>query len=65
MILNQKILSILLDIVIYIKQSNHKDIDIFQKWIDLYICLTIQIENYKYHIKLNNFDFQQTCFISI
>ncbi len=65
MTFNQKISSVLLDIIVYIEQSNHKDTDIFQKWVDLYICLVIQIENCKYYTKLNNFDFQQTCFTSI
>ncbi len=61
-VFNQKISSILLDIAIYIEQPSYKDTDIFQKWIDLYIYLTTQIENYKYHTKLDNFNFQQTCF---
>ncbi len=31
MVFNQKILSVLLNIAIYIEQPNYKDIDIFQK----------------------------------
>ncbi len=62
---NQKISPALLDIAIYIEQPNYKDTDVFQKWIDLYIYLAIQIENYKHHTKLDNFDFQQTHFAPI
>ncbi len=65
MALNQKISSVLLDAAIYIEQPSYKNIDVFQKWIDFYICLIIQIENHKYNTKLDNFGFQQTCFVSI
>ncbi len=57
MTLNQKISPIVLDTTIYIEQSNYKDTNTFQKWINLYTCLAIQIENYKHHTKLHNFDF--------
>ncbi len=65
MTLNQKISSVLLDITIYIEQPSHKDTDTFQKWVNLYICLVIQIENHKHYAKLNNFSFQQTHFAPI
>ncbi len=65
MALNQKISPVFLDTAIYIEQPSHKDTDVFQKWIDFYICLATQIENRKYCTKLDNFGFQQICFAPI
>ncbi len=65
MALNQKISSVLLDAAVYAEQPSHKDTDVFQKWVDFYTCLAIQIENRKHCAKLDNFGFQQTRFAPI